>query len=174
MKKKISYYLQKFAIWVKRKSNALLNFLILKPNPKESIIQYIIRSIIIPDSLGNPSWTMTLTAIIMAYMGIFIGVEYSLAFTKVYTYDPATGKVISDTYRGISSYAWVAMITLLGSVVFFIKFRDQRYSNKNNGNASTLIEPTIPTEESESKDSAIQSMLGTVSDVVDTIEKVKK
>lgn len=166
MKKQITYYLKKFLCWVKEQIVMFYDFFLLKPNPKESIIQYAFRSIMLPNADGDPSWTMTLTALVMGYMGIFVFVEYSLSFTMIRVYDGTTGNLISESARGISNYAWVAMITLLGAVVFFIKFRDQRLAAKNgNGNG------VVPTEESEEKDSAIGTVVETAVNIVDKIKK---
>jgi len=135
--------------------NKWLRILFTPMNKNESIFQWLFRNIILTDSQGFPSWTFTLTFIIMVYTGALISTEISLAIVPIQTFDPATGKVISSSIRGISNHCWYAMFLLIGAVVFFIKFRDQRNSQM----------PT-PTEADAKPESIITTVIDAAKNIV--------
>ena len=135
------------------------DFCYLEPNPKESIFHYFLRFFFVPDSSGSPSVTYTLVMIVMVYTGIFLMTDVQLALTKMYEYD-ATGKIIKEAYKGLSSMSGAIILAYSAAVVFFIKFRGDRLSNQNTPDAPT------PTEEDKKDPSLIDTVTNTAKNLL--------
>jgi hypothetical protein len=135
------------------------DFTISKPNPKESVIQWALRQFIIADSDGNPSWTITIATVVMVYIGIAMMSELTVAISTVKTYDPTTGKLISEGLHGISDSFWYLMITLGGAVTYLFQQR-AKHRGKENGKDSSEDTPTTPVE-------------NIISTAVETVKKLK-
>ena len=98
-------------------------FIIVPPSSCESIIQWAWRNIMLPDAKGRPSWTYTLSFIIILIFGLASKIEFTVATSMIKVIDPNTGKVISEQMKGVEMGYWSALIVLLGALVFFIKFK---------------------------------------------------
>jgi len=127
---------------VKKFLKSTWNLFISQPNPKESIVQWIIRQFILADSRGNPSWTITLAVIIIIYLGYSVKTELTVAMSTVKTYDPATGSLISESMKGISDSFWYMMIVAYGAVSYLFQ---KRFSRGVEDNHSSVINTLIDT-----------------------------
>ncbi len=152
---------QKILKTIKLKLKKFYDFVTLKSNENESIFQWSLRSLMIPTGDGNtPSWTYTLIVYFsLMFGGVFLS-ETEIAQSLIKEYDP-TGKIIKEYMKGYSTGFWSLMITLAASIVFFIKYRDARYKNKE----EKIIEPPEPTEEEKKDPSIIQTAIDTVKEV---------
>ena len=103
----------------------IYKFIFTPSNMKESIFQWMFRQFLpISDNAGNPSWTWSIAfATIFVYLPICLFWEINMAFTKVFTYDATTGKVLTESIRGVSTQFYAMLILLVGAVVYLIKFR---------------------------------------------------
>lgn len=123
--------------------------------PGESIWQWLIRSIMIPSGNGYISWTYSLIVYFTILFGCLIAQDISLSVVPLKEFDPTTGNIIRESVRGISTGCWGLASILAGAIVFFIKFRDQRYKNKNNKIEEKPVEIPEPTEEDKKTDNSI-------------------
>lgn len=108
---------------IKEITKSIFQFIFVKPNEKESIIQWLLRNILIPDSSGTPSWTYTLSFWIMIIMSVVTTIEVKVATSLIKVMDPNTGKIISEQMKGFDQGFFICVVTLLGAIVFFIKFK---------------------------------------------------
>lgn len=104
------------------------DFILVPPNPNESIFQFIIRQFLLPDSSGDPSITITISSIITALCIYVVAISGQIAMTPVIKYDPATGNVISQSVQGFPDPFWYFMITIFAAVTYLYK---QRQESKN-------------------------------------------
>lgn len=112
-------------------------FIFTKPNAKESVVQFLIRQVMLSDSKGNPSWTITIlvyTMLLVAYVSHY---STKLAFTTVNTLDPATGKVITQCVKGYPTEFWYLIIAL--SVVITTAFNAKSAATQS---ADSGVEPS--------------------------------
>lgn len=88
----------------------IFNFVFAPPNNKESIMGWVTRQICISDSSGNPSWTLTISILVVIGSFIFDYYMFKIALSHIRTFDATTGKLLSDTLKGFSSeylYFWI-------------------------------------------------------------------
>ena len=135
-------------------------FLILKPNPEESLFQYVTRFFYFGDGYGSATFTYTLVAWFSIFILCTISVDvFVLSKLPIREFDPTTGKLIKESVRGIAQGTYALGITIATAIVFFIKFRDQR-------NAAKQITPPEPTEEDKKDPSIVDTLVNTIKDNV--------
>ena len=132
------------------------SFATSKPNIKENAFQYLFRQLILTDSDGNPSWTVTALVFVMGVIGIAVYTEYHLAMSAVIKYTP-DGKIASWALKGFSTEFYYLVISL--SVVITGLFRARQ---KDNAKAKSDAD----SDDSGSADG------GTISTVIDTAKAV--
>jgi hypothetical protein len=120
-------------------------FLVSRPNPAESVIQWIIRQCILSDSRGNPSWTITLAVVVMVYIGVSMKTEFIIATSTVKIYDPATGNLISESMKGMSDSFWYMLIVLSSAVTYLFQKRSSKQSPEDSGGMMNTIIDTAST-----------------------------
>jgi len=121
-------------------SQKLFDILFAPPNPKESIIQWLLRQFIVADSSGEPSWTLTFALIVVAYAGIAVVSQVYIGLSPVITYD-AAGHILSTQLKGFTAEFWVFLITMFTAIAYIFRQR-----NKDKINAQNLEDGTIPPE----------------------------
>jgi len=139
---------------IKGKIKKLYDFIILSPNPQESVFQYVLRSFMIPSNSG-PSWTYTLVVYFSIIFGCVYLDETDIAKTIVREYSD-NGIILKEYARGYSTGFWSMILSLTAAVVFFIKFR----SDKTNSKIST------PIEEEKKESSIVQNVIDTTKDII--------
>jgi hypothetical protein len=136
--------LKELLVVVKDKIKKLYDFIILSPAKNESVFQYVLRSLMIPDSVGKSSWTYTLVVYFAIIFGCVYLDETDIAKTIVREYGD-TGILIKEYTRGYSTGFWSMIMSLTAAVVFFIKFRDTRYSNPVEEKEPSIVQNVIDT-----------------------------
>ena len=129
---------------LKDKIKKLYDFVILSPAKNESVFQYVLRSLMIPDALGKSSWTYTLVVYFAIIFGCVYLDETDMAKSMVREYNDS-GILIKEYMKGYSTGFWSMIMSLSAAVVFFIKFRDMRYSNEENKKDTTMAQNVIDT-----------------------------
>jgi hypothetical protein len=119
---KLTIIIRKIKEWAIK----VYKFCTTPPNPKESILQWTFRQLLIPDSSGNPSATHTLATVVIALSVIVVMNEISIATSYIETYNEA-GKVVSKRMVGFSAEFWFFMLTLAGAATYL--FRQRQKSN---------------------------------------------
>jgi hypothetical protein len=112
-------------------------FLLVPPNPNESLWQFIIRQFLLPDSTGNPSITITIASIITAASMYVVAIASKIATTPLRKYDPTTGKLIMESLQGYPSEFWYFLITIFGAVMYVFKVRQENKSSVDTGDLDT-------------------------------------
>jgi hypothetical protein len=113
---------------IKTMLKRIKDFILVPPNPNESIFQFIIRQFLLPDSSGNPSITITISCIITALCMYVVIISGHIAAQPVLKYDPATGNLISQSLQGFPDAFWYFMITIFAAISYLYK---QRQESKN-------------------------------------------
>jgi len=113
-----------------------LNFLVVPPSDKEGVIGFVLRQVLLPDSSGQPSWTITITFYVLALIAMVSKYEFDMCKSLVEKFDPNTGMIISRTVKGFSTEYWALLGTLTVSITYLFRQRNKDI------NASTE-EPTI-------------------------------
>lgn len=131
----------------------------------ESLWQWIIRSFLLPSGTKDspPSWTYTLVVYFAILFGCLIFQDISLSVVPLKEFDPTTGNLIRESVRGVSVGCWGLASILAGALVFFIKFRDQRYKNNQGEIIEKAIEIPEPTEDDKKSDTNI---IDTITDII--------
>lgn len=114
--------------FIKEFFKKVIKFIFAQNNEKESLFQFIIRQFLLPDSLGNPSITITISCIITALCIYVVIISSHVAMTPVLKYDPATGNIISQSIQGFPDAFWYFMITIFAAISYLYK---QRQESKN-------------------------------------------
>ena len=111
-------------------------FIFTPANPKEGILQFIVRQLMLADSKGNPSWTVTILAYTLAVTGYVTYHATQIAHTMTNVLDPATGAVVKQMSTGYPTEFWYLIIAL--SVIITNAFNNKSAANQE---ADTGVEP---------------------------------
>lgn len=144
--------------WFVDKIKKFIKFAFNKPNPKENIIQYTFRQFLLPDSQGNPSYTITILVYCMALVGYLAYAEIHVGLSEIVTKD-AQGAVVTQLH-GISDTFIYLMTLLVGMIVYFFKKRGDKIANQSTPDESEQKEP-------ESNETGDQSIISAA------VEKIK-
>jgi len=120
----------------KKQFKKSLNFLVVPPSDKEGVIGFVLRQVLLPDSSGQPSWTITITFYVLALIAMVSKYEFDMCKSLVEKFDPNTGMIISRTVKGFSTEYWALLGTLTVTITYLFRQRNKDI------NASTE-EPTI-------------------------------
>lgn len=143
----------------------LLKFLINKANPKENILQFMIRHLLLSDSGGNPSWTITILAWVMVLVTWVSITEIKLSHV-ISTVN--NNGVITTSPRGFSSEFMYLLLLLAGLIVFFFKLRGP--SQPGTPTETSTDKPEEPKED-PTQPSAIGTFIDTVKNIIGSLKK---
>lgn len=134
-------FIKSVKVWVIQKIKKIKDFAIVPPNPNEGIVGFILRQVLLPDSDGNPSWTVTITSYVLALIAIISKYEFDMCRTMVQKFDPNTGKLIWEGVRGFSTEYWALIGTLTIAITYLFRQKQAaRYSNSITETATDAIE----------------------------------
>jgi hypothetical protein len=119
-----------------------LHFLLPPKSDKENIFQYIIRQLLIPDSHGVPSFTVTMTVFVMVIIGFVVASEFQNSFkiVRIYSVDK---KIIQESVKGFSAEFIYFMISLSAVIMYWYRQRSNKVGSDEKGEvapSSGLIE----------------------------------
>lgn len=145
--------------WCISKVRIFIKFALNKPNSKENIIQYIFRHFLLPDSQGNPSYTITILVYCMALVGYLAVSEIKIGMSLIQIKD-AQG-VITTQMHGISDSFIYLMTLLVGLIVYFFKKRGDKIAQN-------------PSDDSDQKEAESESDgSGATSLITAAVDKIK-
>lgn len=151
--------------WCVNKLRQLVKFALNKPNSKENIIQYIFRHFLLPDSQGNPSYTITILVYCMVLVGYLAYSEIKIGLSPIQIKD--TQGTITTQLHGISDSFIYLMTLLVGMIVYFFKKRGDKISQSTPDNSDSK-----ETEgESESDGTGATSFISAAVDKIKNIIK---
>jgi hypothetical protein len=132
-----------------------------RKNGKENIFQYVLRQLVLSDSTGNPSWTVTILAFVMALVGVIALYEIKIALSEVLTYHPQTGMIIGKRLQGFSSEFIYLLIVLSAVITTFFNSREKRRFGPN-GKCTTNGTPPGTPQESAPEGSLLDKAMDTI------------
>jgi len=137
--------IKKIIDFLKNKLKTFKDFAIVPYNPNEGIVGFTLRQILLPDSTGNPSWTITITFYVLALIAMVSKYEFDMCKSLVEKFDPNTGMIISRTVKGFSTEYWALLGTLTVSITYLFRQRnkDINASNENASSENTSIVETV-------------------------------
>lgn len=94
-----------------------------KKDRDENVCQYLARQVLLSDSSGKPSWTLTILAFVMGLVGIVTYFACKVAISKAITFDPATGAKVSESCKGFQPEFMYLIIGLSVVITFFFQQR---------------------------------------------------
>lgn len=133
-------------IWYQKIKNFISKFwtfAISKPNAKENVFQYMFRQLILTDSAGNPSWTVTVLFFVMIINAVVLYAEYQLALSPVMTYTPE-GKIATWQLKGFSTEFYYLILSLSVVITGLFRARQKDQSSTDTESAG-IIDTAVDT-----------------------------
>jgi len=132
---KVKTFIQKVFMKFKDYGYKAWRFATAKPNEKENAFQYLFRQLILTDSSGNPSWTVTALVFVLALIGFTMFIEYKLALSALITFSPE-GQMLTWQLKGLSTEFYYLLIPLSVVITNLFKARKKSVS----GDSSSIID----------------------------------